>query len=78
MLGNGSTKPSILKAHFASRHRHPTHAHDNHMFLQTNRVRFHATKTLPILWFVSDDTVGLDAFTLAKETAYNRGMSYQT
>ena len=55
--GNGSMKSSILKAHSTSRH--ITHEHDNHTSLRTKRARFHDARTLPILWFVSEDTLGL-------------------
>jgi len=52
-LGNGSAKPSIIKAHFASRP--PTHLHDNYMPLQSKCARFRAVGTLPISGFVSED-----------------------
>jgi len=53
------------------------------MSLQTNRAQFRAVGTLRMLRFVSEDTLGLEsscraAFAIAKETAYNWGVSYQT
>jgi len=73
----------MLKAHFTSRH--PTHVDDNHTIsLQTNSARFRAAGTLPILWFASADTPGLEVSyrvalkqQLRKEAGYNCGTTYQ-
>ena len=59
VLGNGSMKPSILKAHFTSHH--PAHVHGNPMSVQAKRALFRAARTLPILESVSEDTSGLKA-----------------
>jgi len=80
VLGNGSTKPSILKAHFAPRHL--THLHDNYMSLQTKCARFRSVGTLLILGFITEDMLGLEAsyrvaFAIAKERV-QPGMTYQT
>jgi len=54
--GNGSMKPSVCK--LASLH--PTHIQDKHMSLQTNCTQCRTVGTLPILGFVSEDTLGLE------------------
>ena len=60
MLGNGSIKLLILKAHFTSYH--STYAHYDHMSLLDKRARFRAAGTLPILGFVSEDKLALKVF----------------
>jgi len=50
------------------------------MSLQTYHAQFRAVGTLPISGLVSEDTLGLEAacrvaFTTAKETAYNWGVT---
>ena len=70
MLGNGSMKPSILKAHFTSCH--SNHVHDDHKSLLAKRARFRAAGTLPKLGFYSEDKAGLEAsyrvaYRIAKE-----------
>ena len=54
VLDNGSTKPSILKAHFTSCH--STHVHDDHKSLLAKHARFRAAGTLPKLGFCSADS----------------------
>ena len=76
MLGNGSMKPSILKAHFTSYH--STHVHDDHKSLLAKRARFRATGTLPKLGFCSADKAGLEAsyrvaYRIAKEKPHTIG-----
>ena len=70
VLGNGSMKPSTLKAHFTSWH--SNHVHDDHKSLLAKRARFRAAGTLPILGFCSEDKAGLEAsyrvaYRIAKE-----------
>ena len=59
VLGNGSMKPSILKAHFTSCH--SNHVHDDHKSLLAKRARLRAAGTLPKLGFCSEDKPGLEA-----------------
>ena len=70
VLGNGSMKPSILKAHFTSCH--SKHVHDHQESLLAKRARFRAAGTLPKLEFCSEDKAGLEAsyrvaYRIAKE-----------
>ena len=70
VLGSGSMKLSILKAHFTLCH--STHVHDNHKSLLAKRTRFPAAGTLPKLGFCSADKAGLEAsycvaYRIAKE-----------
>jgi len=53
------------------------------MSLQTTCSRFRAVETRPVLEFVCEDTLGLEAsyfvaFTISKENACNWGMTYHT
>ena len=59
MLGNGSTKQSILKAHFTLCEF--IHVHDDHKSLLVKRTRFRAAGTLPKLRFCFADKAGLKA-----------------
>ena len=59
VLGNGSMKLSILRAHFTSCH--STHVHDNHRSLLAKRTQFCAAGTLQSLGFVSKDKSALEA-----------------
>ena len=59
VLGNGSMKPSILKAHFTSCH--SKHMHYDHKSLLVKRSRFRAAGTLSKLRFCSEDKAGLEA-----------------
>ena len=75
VLGNGSMKLSILKAHFSSCH--STHVHDDHKSLLAKRARFRAAETLPKLGFCSADKAGLEAsyrvaYRIAKEKKPHR------
>ena len=70
VLGNGSMKPSILKAHFTSCH--SNHVHDDHKSLLAKCAPFHAAGTLPKLGFCSKNKAGLEAsyhvaYRIAKE-----------
>ena len=76
MLGNGSIKPTILKAHFTSCH--STLVHDDHKSLLAKRARFRAAGTLPTLEFCSADKAGLEAsyrvaYRIAKEKPHTIG-----
>jgi len=58
----------------------PTHVHDNLYFADQTRSIL-VVETLPILGFVSDDTLEVEAsyyvaLIIAIETAYNWGMTY--
>jgi len=80
VLGSSSVKPSIVLARFTPSH---THVHHNHMSLQTDCVQFRVVGTLPKSGFVSEGTLRLEAscraaFAIAKENAYNWGVTYQT
>jgi len=57
LAGDGSLKTAISKAHFTSCH--PTHVHDNHMFLLAKRACFRAAGNLPTFRSVSEDKSGL-------------------
>ena len=59
VLGDGSMKPSILRAHFTSSH--STHVHDDQKSLLAKRTRFRAAGTLQSLGFVSEDKSALEA-----------------
>ena len=59
MLGNGSMKPSILRAHFTLSP--STHVHDDHTFLLAKRTQFCAAGKLQNLGFVSEDKLMLEA-----------------
>jgi len=59
VLGNGSMKPSILKARFTSCH--STHVHDDHESLPAKCAGFRAAGTLPRLGFCPGNKSGSEA-----------------
>ena len=70
VLGNGSMKLSVLKAHFSLSH--SKHVYFDHKSLLDKRARFCAAGALPKLGFCSEDKAGLEAsyqvaYRIAKE-----------
>ena len=59
VLGDGSMKPSVLKAPFTLYH--SKHAQYDHKSLLAKRARFRAAGTLPKLGFCCEDKAGLEA-----------------